>query len=183
MYFLLPEYNPLGAVGLKAPGVAVGGLPGPRSPGLLQGGAPAGAEHLVQVGAHAHIRILRDQLQRTVPGTVKPPGDDPLHRHLSAPGPQPLRRAVVGAGVQHHHLVRLGHGVHPPVHKGALVLGDGVHHDFHSQPLLFKKRGRFAPSLKSLAAAGQSGGGNVPQPGDGHGDAAVLEAASRPHQL
>ena len=111
--------------------VPIGGLARSWNPGLLQLRPPARMEHLVQIGAHTDVRILGHQLQRTVAGSVKAPGADGLHRHLRAPLPQLLHRGIGGTGIQHHHLVCLAHGVHPPLHKGFLIFTDGIDHYFH----------------------------------------------------
>ena len=70
-----PEHHALAPVGVEAPGVAVSGLAGPRLPGPLQGFPPAGAEHLIQIGTHADVRLLRHQLQGAVPGGVNRQGE------------------------------------------------------------------------------------------------------------
>ena len=131
---LRPEHHALAAVRVEAPGVAVGGLGRAGAPGLLQGGAPSRVEDLVQIGAYADIRVLRRQLQGPVPGRVKAPGHNGLLRHQRPPVPKPPDALIGGAGVQHHHLIRLRHGVHPPLHKLLLVFADGVDDDLHSNP-------------------------------------------------
>ncbi len=124
--FLVPKDHPLGAVGVEGPGVPVGRLSRPRRPYLLQLLPPAGMEHLVQVGADADVRVLRRQLQRAVPCGIEAPGGDGLHRHLGPPLPQLFHRTVLGARVQHHHPVGLGHGVHPAFYKLLFVFANGV---------------------------------------------------------
>ena len=133
MGLLAPKHHAFTAVRGEGPSVAVGRLPRARPPSRLQRPAPARMEHLVQVGADADVRILGHQLQRAVPGIVEPPGRDDLPLHPGSPGPQALHRAVGGAGVQHHHLISLSHGIHPAVGKLLLILTDGVNDYLHGQ--------------------------------------------------
>ena len=140
---LIPEHHPLRAVRLEGPGVAISRLTGAGGPGPLQQFPPAEVEHLVQVGADADVCLRRDQLHGAVPGRVKAPGGDGLLRDAGPQAAQQLRRAVGGAGVQHHDVVRLGHGRHPAAGKLGLVLADGVDADAivpHFAPSLWKLR-------------------------------------------
>ena len=139
--FLVPEHHTLSPIGPEGPGIAVPGLARVRRPGGLQSGPPAGTEHLVQVGTHADVCVLIHQLQGAVAGRVEPPGGDGLHRDGGSTGLQPGHGVVGGAGVQHHHPVRLPHGVHPAVHKPGLILADGIDYDLHGCASSLRKEG------------------------------------------
>ena len=91
---VIPKHHPLPSVWEEVPNIAVEQTIHTRGPGRLYLFPPARLEHLVQIGAHAEVRILWNQLQRLVPGHIKAPGTDGLHRHLGTQRPEPLNGIV-----------------------------------------------------------------------------------------
>ncbi len=143
---LNPEHSALGAVGVEVPGIAVDRLGGPVRPGRLQRRPPARVKHLIQIGTHTDVRVLRYQLQRAVAGRVKPPGLHPLFHNHRPQGTQALRGPVGGAGVQHIHPVCLRHGGHPALCISGLVFANGINHNLHKAiPLIGTPRAAAAP--------------------------------------
>ena len=122
-----PEHDALPPVGTETPCVAIAELFRAARQRLLHGRAPAGTEHLVQIGADAQIRILRYQLQRTVSRRVEAPRRDRLLRHMGTKLPQALRRSVRRAGIQNADTVRLLHGSYPALRKFLLIFTDRVY--------------------------------------------------------
>ncbi len=143
MGLFIPEGNPLAAVRVKGPGIAVCSLARLWQPRLLQPGPPARMKYLIQICTYADIRVFRHQLHGPVAGHIEPPGGDDLYLSQSPPGSQPLHSVVLGAGVQHHYLVRLSHRVHPAVYELSLIFTDGIYHHFHGArpPLSDKEQG------------------------------------------
>ena len=128
---VIPKHHPLPSVWEEVPNIAVEQTIHTRGPGRLYLFPPARLEHLVQIGAHAEVRILWNQLQRLVPGHIKAPGGNHLDRDLGPQLLQSLGRSVCGPCVQHAHLIRLRHGGHPAICKGPLIFADGIHNNFH----------------------------------------------------
>ena len=126
---LRPEYHALPAVFGKTPSVAVAHLADTAVPSPIYRGPPAGVKHLVQVGADTEIHLLGHQFQGAVSGGIKAPRDDLLHCHLRSPAAQVLHSGIAGAGVQYNNVVRLGHGIHPAIHKLLLIFGNGIDAD------------------------------------------------------
>ena len=124
------KHRALAAILPERPHIFIPRLLDPRPPGRLQRRPPAGGEHLVQIGAHADVRVLRHPPQGQVPRHVKPPGRHVRLGHVRPQGPQQPRRAVLRARIQHIDPVRLPHAVHPPCGELRLVFADGVHANF-----------------------------------------------------
>ena len=59
MGLFIPEDHPLAAVRVETPSIAVGRLSGPRLPSPLQRSPPSGVKHLIQIGAHTDVCVLR----------------------------------------------------------------------------------------------------------------------------
>ena len=152
--FLLQERSARRSAGAEAPDIGVPELFCSRLPGILQQLPPAGPKHLVQVRAHADVRVRRDQLHGAVAGRIKPPGADSLLPHHGAPVRQLFHGPVRAPGVQHAHPVRLPHGVHPAVHELLFVFGDGVHADFHGCLLVEKRAEAYLRPLRVLLSRG-----------------------------
>lgn len=85
MDLLTPVDNTFLSLWSEAPGVAVPRLGRSRFPGIFQQCSPAGMEYLIQIGADTDVRVGGYQLQRTVPGSIEPPGLNGLGDHFGSP--------------------------------------------------------------------------------------------------
>ena len=111
MDLIRPKYIAFRAVRVKIPGIAVQRARMAGPPRRLQRLPPARAQHLVQVGTHADVRVFRHQLQAEVARHVEPPGRDLPARHNRAALFKPFNRVVFRSGVHDDYLIGLGHGL------------------------------------------------------------------------
>ena len=136
-------------------------------PCLLQRLSPARQQDLVQVHAHADVRIVRDQLHAAVARLVEAPGLDDLLLHDGAARLQFGHGVVCGSGVQHRDIVRRRRAVAEAVHEGGLILGDCVNADFVAHAFLLAEKGQgqlSAPALRGSGIPADHHAGRLPAP-------------------